>query len=472
MQLTGSIYVDPTNNNFIDRSALITTQRDITNPTGVVPSFWTSTIGNGDNTTFRGVSGGYFKASDRTGLAAGSRGVLYGLQLSVEPTAAHRNNYPYDDAVGLVVNNEGTKRGTEGIYIGNGGSVATDANNTFGQNWDAGLGIDCPATVGIYYTKTYNHGIDTTWGGTGGSGATFNNAFLKVKAGTTIIESKNNAGSAVVPVLGFTTGDRIQIGNSTSAVVDPTNNRIGVGTSTPSYTLHAVQAGATAHVESSSGQPILRVASYQAGFAPGSMTFQRRGAGNTATPDSVAVGEFRFDGLNTSAGYCRFAGIGVDIGTNSANGALAIMTFSVSNGAASPAANDAFEVFRLSPSLAAVTRDGVVLGYGTGSGGAATQGSGSGKATGITLNKTNGVITMDAAALAAGASVTFTLTNSQIAVTDTVIVNTADTLGDDYTAVVHHIAAGSCKVRVTNVSGGSLSEAVKLNFAVIKAVAS
>jgi hypothetical protein len=335
MQLTGSIYVDPTNNNFIDRGALITTQRDITNPTGVVPSFWTSTIGNGDNTTFRGVSGGYFKASDRTGLAAGSRGVLYGLQLSVEPTAAHRNNFPYDDAVGLVVNNEGTKRGTEGIYIGNGASVATDANNTFGQNWDAGLGIDCPATVGIYYTKTYNHGIDTTWGGTGGSGATFNNAFLKVKAGTTIIESKNNAGSAVVPVLKYTTGDKIQIGESSTVFVDPVNHRLGIGTSAPDTGFHLSGNGATATVYSTSGQPKLQLKNVQTtSGGHGSMQFTRWGAGDTSTPNGSDIGEFRWDGLNSAGtpGYARFAGLGCYVYSNSSTGGSTVMLLSVSNG--------------------------------------------------------------------------------------------------------------------------------------------
>lgn len=110
------------------------------------------------------------------------------------------------------------------------------------------------------------------------------------------------------------------------------------------------------------------------------------------------------------------------------------------------------------------------LGYGTGAGNVVTQLTD--KSTGVTIHYPCGVITMHDANLNAGASVTFTLTSNKIAVTDTVIVNTADTFGDDYTVVAHHIAAGSCKIRVTNISGGNLSEAVKINFAVIKAVSS
>lgn len=341
-----TIYID-TGGNYIDRSALITTARDVVNPAGVVPNFFQSVIGNGDNATFRGVSGGYFKAADRAGLTASQRGVLYGLQLSVEPTAAHRNNYPFDDAVGLVVQNEGTKRGTEAIYLGVGSAVATDAGNTFGANWDAGLGIDCKATCAIYMTATYNHGIDTTWGGTGSSGATFNNAFLKVKAGTTIVESKNNAGSAVVPVLGFTTGDKIQIGAASSVFVDPTNHRLGIGTSSPTTSLHISATGATATIQASSGTPLLAVSSTQAsGFAPARATFTRRNASNSTTPDNSAIGEFRFDGINANAtpAYCQFANINVSLtGVVGANSANCDMTFSVSDNSIT----DPVETFRL-----------------------------------------------------------------------------------------------------------------------------
>ena len=111
------------------------------------------------------------------------------------------------------------------------------------------------------------------------------------------------------------------------------------------------------------------------------------------------------------------------------------------------------------------------LGYTTGSGGTVTQATN--KTTAVTLNKINGEIVMDAAALADDATAAFTLTNSTIAATDVVIVNVASVgTAGAYQVTVGAVAAGSCSISVLNVSGGPLSQAIKLNFAVIKAVAS
>lgn len=111
------------------------------------------------------------------------------------------------------------------------------------------------------------------------------------------------------------------------------------------------------------------------------------------------------------------------------------------------------------------------LGYATGAGGTVTQGTN--KSTGVTLDKVCGQITMHNAALNAGTAVSFTLTNSAIASTDTVRVNiqsgaTANSYNVDVTAV----AAGSCRIQLRNFSGSNLSEALVLNFAVLKGVTS
>jgi hypothetical protein len=125
--------------------------------------------------------------------------------------------------------------------------------------------------------------------------------------------------------------------------------------------------------------------------------------------------------------------------------------------------------------FAAVTGTNILasatLGYTTGNGGTVTQGTS--KTTGVTLNKISGEIVMNNAALADDATAAFTLTNSTIAATDVVIVNVASVgTAGAYQVTVGAVAAGSCSISVLNVSGGSLSEAIKLNFAVIKAVAS
>ncbi len=112
------------------------------------------------------------------------------------------------------------------------------------------------------------------------------------------------------------------------------------------------------------------------------------------------------------------------------------------------------------------------LGYTTGSGGTVTQASS--KTTAVTLNKINGEIVMNAAALADDATAVFTLTNSTIAATDVVIVNVASgvAVAGSYQVTVGAVAAGSCSISVLNVSGDSRTDTIKLNFAVIKAVAS
>ena len=110
------------------------------------------------------------------------------------------------------------------------------------------------------------------------------------------------------------------------------------------------------------------------------------------------------------------------------------------------------------------------IGYGTGAGGTVTQATS--KSTGATLNTVSGQITMNGAALAAAAEVSFTLTNSTVAATDVVMVSIASgATAGAYSVQCDATAAGSCRISVGNRSTGSLSEAIVLNFVVIKGVA-
>lgn len=95
------------------------------------------------------------------------------------------------------------------------------------------------------------------------------------------------------------------------------------------------------------------------------------------------------------------------------------------------------------------------------------------KSTGVTLNKASGQVTMNNAALAAAAEVSFTVTNSEVSATDVVVVNhgSAGTAGS-YLVNANGIAAGSFKVTVSNVSGGSLSEAIVINYVALKGASS
>lgn len=111
------------------------------------------------------------------------------------------------------------------------------------------------------------------------------------------------------------------------------------------------------------------------------------------------------------------------------------------------------------------------LGYATGAGGAVTQATS--KSTGVTSNTICGAITMNAASLAATTSVGFTLTNSAIAATDVVVASIkSGATADSYTLTVDAVAAGSCRFSLRNFTAGALAEAVVINYAVLKAVAS
>jgi hypothetical protein len=107
------------------------------------------------------------------------------------------------------------------------------------------------------------------------------------------------------------------------------------------------------------------------------------------------------------------------------------------------------------------------IGYGAGAGGSVTQLTN--KATGVTVNKPSGKITMSNAALAANDRVGFVLTNSVIGANDTVSVNiSGGTALDIYALGVSNVVAGSCRISVINTSAGSQSEALVITFNVIK----
>jgi uncharacterized protein YbjQ (UPF0145 family) len=106
------------------------------------------------------------------------------------------------------------------------------------------------------------------------------------------------------------------------------------------------------------------------------------------------------------------------------------------------------------------------VGYASEAQGTVTQATS--KSTGVTLNKSMGKITMNAASLGAGASVTFTLTNSAISANDVVIasISGGGTAGA-YWPYVSSQTAGSAVIGLWNSTGGALAEAVVVNFAVI-----
>ena len=130
----------------------------------------------------------------------------------------------------------------------------------------------------------------------------------------------------------------------------------------------------------------------------------------------------------------------------------------------------------------AITGDGNVLvtgggglGYGVGSGGSVTQATS--KSTAVTLNKPSGRITMYAATLNAGASVQFTFTNSTITANDGLALSLSTlnlTSTDDYRLSwsIDNTNPNIAYIVLYNQSASNLSQAVAINFQVIKGAAS
>lgn len=102
---------------------------------------------------------------------------------------------------------------------------------------------------------------------------------------------------------------------------------------------------------------------------------------------------------------------------------------------------------------------------GAGVGGTVTQITS--KTTGVTLNKRSGLITMEGGALGSLASAMFRLTNSEITSRSVVVVNVASG-ASNYRSEVIRTSTGLCDIRITNLSGGVLSDAVQIRFLVLE----
>jgi hypothetical protein len=106
------------------------------------------------------------------------------------------------------------------------------------------------------------------------------------------------------------------------------------------------------------------------------------------------------------------------------------------------------------------------FGYITGGGGTVSQATN--KATGVTLNKPSGQITMQNTNLGAATIVSFVLTNSAIGANDLLVLQhqSGGTLGA-YTLNAA-CAAGSATIYIRNNTAGGLAEALVIRYAVVK----
>ena len=107
------------------------------------------------------------------------------------------------------------------------------------------------------------------------------------------------------------------------------------------------------------------------------------------------------------------------------------------------------------------------IGYAASAQGTVTQATS--KSTAVTLNTSMGRITMNNASLATATNATFTLNNSLISANDTVIltISGGQATPGSYNVFANALTTGSVSITLRNISGGTLSEAVVINFCVI-----
>ncbi len=107
------------------------------------------------------------------------------------------------------------------------------------------------------------------------------------------------------------------------------------------------------------------------------------------------------------------------------------------------------------------------VGYTTGLGASVTQATS--RTTGVTINAPTGQITMFSAAGSATAA-TFTVTNSSVELNDTIVLSTQSAT-NLYELFVTAVAAGSFNITFLT-TGGTATDAPKINFAILKGAAS
>lgn len=91
------------------------------------------------------------------------------------------------------------------------------------------------------------------------------------------------------------------------------------------------------------------------------------------------------------------------------------------------------------------------------------------KTDAITANGRSGRITMNNASLGQNTTVTFTVNNTFVTANDVVVMNIQNPVTPNvYFAFVSRVGAGSFDISIRNSSNGALSDAIVLNFAVIK----
>jgi hypothetical protein len=352
--------------------------------------------------------------------------------------------------------------GTDGGWLYSSGAVSVLGLGGYANAGDGAFQIRFDRSTGGI---TFNTGARDTpvarmlidASGNVGIGTASPSGNLQVSAANTRVRFSNTAGTAATLLFGADSGSTFLGAETNAPIYFITNNtermRIDSSGNVNISTLGARITG-----------------DFTNATVANRLTFQTSTANSTTSVGAIP------SGTGTTA---NFAVVNNSTPTNASVGlfqatstVIAITSSATGSGTTLPITfNVPGEVARIDTSGNFVVNGPGGLGYGTGSGGTVTQATS--KSTAVTLNKSNGQITMNNAALNAATTVRFTVNNSLCAATDVPMVCLAAGItASSYNVWVDQVGAGGFSVCLRNISGGSLSEAVVLNFSLIKAVTS
>lgn len=201
--LTNDVYVDQYDENFTEKNAVLTVNKLWSSvPMGVYFNVYSQVEGLGDNTNRYGIGGGYFSASDRTGVVAGTKGVLEAGRFEVGPVV-DRASLNVDDVIGVAIRNKGSKKGTFGLVI-------EDNTGITGSQWLNSFRIMGDADTLGYVEGVFTDGVDF-------SNSTITNGVI-ILPNNKWITGENAAGGTFLNLISMNSSNNLSLYNGVATL--------------------------------------------------------------------------------------------------------------------------------------------------------------------------------------------------------------------------------------------------------------